>query len=443
MVRKTKQYISCPACSHKDASPSKRKMPPHPSLLLLIAVVAFLVFPVVSHGITGNEEKQNLETNINKYRININSLQEGIRLQHEEMEQSLSKERNLLAELENIDMRLQGQREKLNVLHEKMTVQQSLIGVKEKELTGVNAEKHGVQLHLQKRLSAYYRMGRIGLINVAFSAQTLPELLTFHDSFHSLIGYDQKLIETYRQSINEIEKVKAALTLEKIVLQEFITQEEGEKNQINSTRMEKEALLTHIRTQTKLHEKAIKEMEEAAGKLSASLMVMKKKEQMMAQGFLLNRGKLSAPVNGSIITLFNQEKTNVLGISSRSKGLTIKAPDGASVKAIFNGTVLFSGYFRGYGNTIIIDHGYQYYSIVSRVEKLLKNKGDSVSTGDIIALAGDTATLMEEGLYFEIRHETESLDPLQWLNKEKLSIAAKDKKNSSENEVLLIPITTQ
>lgn len=441
MVRKAKRYIFCPACSTEDVCASERKMPSYRSLLLLL-VVAFLAFPVISTGTAGNEEKQNLETGINKYRININRLQEGINLQHEEMEHSLSKERNLLAELENIDMHLQGQREKLNVLHEKMDVQQNLITIKEKELTSVKAEKYVVQLHLQKRLGAYYKMGRIGLINVAFSSKTLPELLTFNDSFQSLIRYDQSLIETYRQSISELEKVKEALTLEKTILQEFITQEEQEKNQINSTKTEKEALLSLIRTQTKLHEKAIKEMEEAANKLSASLMVMKKKEQIIAQGFLLNRGKLSPPVNGTIITLFNQEKTNKLGISSKSKGLTIKAPDGAKVKAIFDGTVLFSGYFRGYGNTIIIDHGYQYYSVVSRVEQLLKNKGERVNTGDIVAIVGDTATLIEEGLYFEIRHETESLDPLQWLSKDKTSFETDEKEITPVREVI-IPLTTQ
>jgi septal ring factor EnvC (AmiA/AmiB activator) len=35
---------------------------------------------------------------------------------------------------------------------------------------------------------------------------------------------------------------------------------------------------------------------------------------------------------------------------------------------------------------------------------------------------GETATLMEEGLYFEIRHDTETLDPLLWLDKNKLSV---------------------
>ena len=110
-----------------------------------------------------------------------------------------------------------------------------------------------------------------------------------------------------------------------------------------------------------------------------------------------------------------------MGVESVSTGITLEAPDGTKVKAIFDGTVHYAGYLRGYGNTIIINHGYQYYSVISRAETLLKEEGDTVMTGEDIAVMGETATLVEEGLYFEIRHDTATLDPLLWLDKNKLS----------------------
>ncbi len=433
MVRKTNYSPFSPIClSPAIFSPGGKIR--YGSFLLLLAIAALLAGPAISTATTDNDQKQQLETGINKYWINIRRLQQGIKLQQEEREQKLSQERDLLAELQNLDNHLQEHHEKLGVLQGRMTAQQDLIAVKEKELARIKSEKRIVQLHLQKRLSAYYRMGRIGIINVAFSAQTLPELLSFHDSFQSLIRYDQNLIETYRHSIDEIERVKEALTMEKTLLQGFITQEEEEKNQIDRTKLEKENLLTLIRTQKKLHDQAIKEMEEATTKLSIHLSKMEKQEQTLDQGFLLNRGKLSPPVSGTVITLFNQEKTNKLGITSKSKGIAIKAPDGTKVKAIFDGTILYSGYLRGYGNTIIVDHGYKYYSILSRMEKLLKNKDDQVKTGDILGLMGDTATLIDEGLSIEIRHESESLDPLQWLDKNKFTLETNEKK---------IPVTVE
>ena len=392
------------------------------SCLLLLAMSALLILPLVSRAATADDQKQQLETGLKKYWINIRRLHQGITLQQDEMDNTLSQERNLLTELENIDIRMQDHHEKLRVLQGRMTAQQDLIAVKEKELAKVNAEKHIVQLHLQKRLSAYYKMGRIGLINVAFSTHSFPELLSFHDSFQTLIRYDQNLMQTYRQSIGELEKTKEALILEKTLLQEFIHQEEEAQQQVDATKQEKENLLARIRTQKKLHELAITEMEKAGKTLSSHINVMEKKEELLDQGFLLNKGKLLPPVSGTLVTLFNQEKTNKMGITGKSKGIAITAPNGTRVKAIFAGTILFSGYLKGYGNTIIVDHGYQYYSIISRVEQLLKNKGDQVKTGEGIAIMGDTATLIDEGLYVEIRHGNTSLDPLQWLDTTKLSM---------------------
>ena len=63
---------------------------------------------------------------------------------------------------------------------------------------------------------------------------------------------------------------------------------------------------------------------------------------------------------------------------------------------------------------------------------MLKNKGDDVKTGDSIALMGDTATLLDEGLYIEIRHESESLDPLQWLDKNKFTLETNEKKTPAK-----------
>lgn len=410
-------------------------------LIIIVAVLLSLSLAKYARASSATEAtKHKLETNIQKYKINIGQLQEGIKLQQNELKKSKGQEKDLLAQLQDIDTRLGEQREKLNVLKEKMAAQQDLIGVKEKELDRVKKQKNTEQQHLLKRLSAYYKMGKIGLINVIFSAHTLPQLLSFHDSFQTLIQYDQHLIDTYRQSIDQLERMKRALALEESLLQEFIGREEKEENRIDAIKQQKENLLTLIRTQEQLHQQAIKEMTTAWSNLNSTVAAMEKKVHILDQGFLLNRGKLPPPVDGTVVTLFGQEKTNRLGITYKSNGIAIKAPDGTEVRAIYDGIVIYSGYVRGYGNTIIVDHGYQYYSIISRVEKLLKKSGDKVKTGDIIAVMGDTATLIDEGLYLEIRHGNTSLDPLQWLDKDKLTIEANETQPSPGAQSIVNPI---
>lgn len=386
----------------------------------------FLFIPTSGFSITDSieGEKKEVKQGIKKYRINIRRLQQGIIQQQEEVEKSLQQERFLLAEIENIDMRLHEQLEKLSVLEERMTNQQDLINFKERELDRAKSERNTVKKHLESRISAYYKMGRIGVINVAFSTKTLPELLQFHDSFQSLMRYDKNVIDTYRHTIVELERAKTSLTLEQTLLTDFVNQAKEEKDKTRFIRQEKETLLTQIKTKTSLQKQAIAEMEKAARELSSSLVVLESKEEFLEQGFLLNKGNLHAPAAGRVITKFSQVTSNRMGISKKSLGISIAVTDGAKIRAIYDGTVIFAGYHRGYGNTVIIHHGYKYFTIISRIEKIAVEKSEPVKTGDLIGLAGDTATLIEDGIYFEIRKEKKSLDPLIWVDQKNLIITS-------------------
>ena len=383
-------------------------------LLCILTLLSTLSGAVAREA--GRKSKEGIET----YRINIQRLQQGIATQQEQYLEATNQEKSLLQELEELDRRLAEQVDRLKTLEDRLSSQQALITVKEAELSAVRAEKDKVQLHLVKRISAYYRMGNIGLLNVIFSARTLPELLRFQDAFQTLIEYDQNVVASYRKSIAELERVTRSLVLEKSVLSNFIAQSATEKDNIDATKEKKEQLLQHIRTQSKLHRQAITEMEHAATDLTASLLALKKKKEAGEQGFRQRKGALPPPVPGTVITAFDQTTTNALGITKKSEGIAIEAPIGTPVKAVFPGTVIHAGYLRGYGNTIIVHHGFQYYSISSRVEKILVAKGDEVDAGTVVGELGETATLIDRGLYFEIRHRSDSLDPMLWLNTRQL-----------------------
>ena len=85
-------------------------------------------------------------------------------------------------------------------------------------------------------------------------------------------------------------------------------------------------------------------------------------------------------------------------------------------KAIANGEVVFSDWMRGFGNLLIVDHGGKYLSIYGNNEAVLKQSGDTVRGGDVIASVGNSGGNPESGLYFEIRYQGQPLDPLKWVN---------------------------
>ncbi len=391
------------------------------SLRALLFLVAALVV-TFSTPLFGQDKKttDTPDTNLTEFRGAINRLQQGILQQENKITEAQTTERNIFTELEILDKKVVAQQEKLATLEKKRHEQQMMIDSKQSELDTIRLDKQRVEEHLKKRITAYYTMGDIGLLNVTFSTRTLSELLTFHDAFDVLIKYDQDVIKAYRATIEDLVRVTTALGLEKAVLADFFEQAAQEQEALQKTKADKKTLLSHVRTEEKLHKQAVVEMQEASENLAQSIVAVKNKNVVREQRFLIDKGRLPPPVVGRIITLFQQEKTNKLGISRQSAGIEIQAPNGTKIVSVSDGEVIFSGYLRGYGNTVILHHGFQYYTVTSRIEKILVEKGQEVRTKETIGIMGDTATLFDEGLYFEIRHGRDSLDPVLWLKPDNL-----------------------
>jgi len=123
------------------------------------------------------------------------------------------------------------------------------------------------------------------------------------------------------------------------------------------------------------------------------------------------RGHLRLPVRGDLISKYGSRNGNV----PSSKGLFIRTAEGAEVRAVADGQVVFADWLRGFGNLIIIDHGSQYMTIYGNNEAVLKHAGDRVKAGDVIAKAGNSGGSQQSGLYFEMRHDGRAFDPLDWV----------------------------
>ncbi len=127
--------------------------------------------------------------------------------------------------------------------------------------------------------------------------------------------------------------------------------------------------------------------------------------------FAALRGQLRTPVTGQIAARFGSKR----GDGPSWKGVFIRAAEGADIKAIAAGRIVFSEWLRGFGNLIIVDHGGQYMSIYGNNQTLLKRAGAVVKSGDSIASAGNSGGNEESGLYFELRHQGRAFDPAGWV----------------------------
>lgn len=124
-------------------------------------------------------------------------------------------------------------------------------------------------------------------------------------------------------------------------------------------------------------------------------------------------GGLGWPLSGALLAGYG----GTLPDGNKSTGVLIGAPAGTPVRAVADGTVVFSEWMTGYGMILIIDHGNGYMSLYAHNDALLKNPGDRVKRGDPVASVGKSGGQDRPNLYFELRRDGQPVDPKTWLQK--------------------------
>ena len=126
--------------------------------------------------------------------------------------------------------------------------------------------------------------------------------------------------------------------------------------------------------------------------------------------FARQKGNLRLPVRGAVAGRFGAPREG----GGTWRGLFIKAGNGSEVKAVAGGRVVFADWMRGFGNLLIVDHGDAYLTIYGNNDSLLKQVGQAVKGGETVATVGNSGGNPDSGLYFELRHQGQPIDPMKW-----------------------------
>lgn len=92
-------------------------------------------------------------------------------------------------------------------------------------------------------------------------------------------------------------------------------------------------------------------------------------------------------------------------------GMDFSAPVGTDVYATGNGKIIFVGWRQGYGNTVVVDHGFDYTTVYAHLSKAKVRVGEKVTRGHVIALVGNTGKSTGPHLHYEVRLKDQPVDP--------------------------------
>ena len=153
----------------------------------------------------------------------------------------------------------------------------------------------------------------------------------------------------------------------------------------------------------------LEEQERALSKLIKALQMAR------SSGFPALKGRLPLPTEGIVEVGFGKVVNPKFNTVTVQKGWDIRADEGSPVRAIAKGQVVYTGWLRGYGNVLIVDHGGDFHSLVAHLASFSRAASESVEPGDMVGTVGDSGSLKGVYLYFEIRQDGEAVDPAQWI----------------------------
>jgi murein hydrolase activator len=158
-------------------------------------------------------------------------------------------------------------------------------------------------------------------------------------------------------------------------------------------------------------EKIVARLEQESKKAAAIPPAQRPRDAISSVPFASLKGRLSAPYKGDITVPFGTSVDPTTHLKSFSPGVTLKGKAGARVLAVADGTVVYSGNLRGYGNFVIVNHDNQYYSTYAGLAGTAVREGDFVSPGTVIGNSDESGLVK-----FELRKGRTPVDPLEWIN---------------------------
>ncbi|MBM3296837.1 MAG: hypothetical protein FJY83_04485, partial [Candidatus Aminicenantes bacterium] len=269
-------------------------------------------------------------------------------------------------------------------------------------------------------LVTLYKHGRLSYLQLFFRTEDIGALVSENKNLSVLAGYQEDILRRYKTSLAELTAAEKDLKAQSASLERLTAEARAKRRELEEQETRHKRLIGQIQKNKADYEQTLRELEDRARQLRQLMERLLRQEVVLPTPFIPlyeRKGRLPWPVEGRIVSRFGLERHPQFRTATRNNGIDI-APGGenAVVKAVHGGRVVYAGYFQGYGNLLILDHGLNYYSLYGHCSEFLTATGDLVESEQPIGVAGDVGSLLGVTLYLEIRHKTTPQDPLKWLS---------------------------
>ncbi len=293
----------------------------------------------------------------------------------------------------------------------------------EKNISEVSEDIRKLKKKLIVRIRNLHRVNTPTIFQTIFGSQDIIEMDRNARILYKISKADVEQLRTFRGLKNLLDQQQ--LNLEKKLAEFEKTQKNLDKQEsaIKTTYLAQTTLLRRLDNQDKILADKLRALKKKAGKLAQG--DNEQIEQLFEAGLYEKRGSLEMPVNGIVSHKFGLIPVLQDKIRIYNKGWFISTAPSRDVSNVYKGKVIYSGFMDDYNRVVIVDHGDHFYSVYANLQNVTVNVGDELDTQQGLGRVTQSR-LFGHGLYFEIRHFSQSEDPAEWFKDKGINLSSKE-----------------
>ena len=377
----------------------------------------YSIFLLLSLFFCSNTVSASKNEDMEQYQSKLEKLQKSIAKIQQHLKGSKKQRSDVLTELKKLESEISKNAIVLNDLAKDAQVIRKQKTKLERDLELLNKQQRRQQTALSEQMRSAYSMGHQQNLKMLLNQQNPAQAGRAQEYFNYLNRARTQQIETFTETIKRKKQTESELKQTLITQNTLLQTQKEKKRKRQKQRSQRKNLLNELSNKIKNQENTLSSLENSRGRIEN---LLKSLGELLAdiptnpsenRPFVAQKGKLPWPAKGSFLSKFGQSKNQG---DLKWNGVLIKADFGSPIQVVSHGRVAFSDWLQGFGFITIIDHGDGYMSLYGNSESLLKQTGDWVSAGDIIATAGDSGGQPQSGVYFEIRSRGKPVNPAKW-----------------------------
>lgn len=307
----------------------------------------------------------------------------------------------------------------LKMLNSSIENTELFVGVLEEDLESLKSEYKEMAYH------AFKTRSKFDYLIYIFASKSLQEAwnrVRYVKYYNEVRENQIDLIrETQKSLQGKVVKLKTEIDTKK----KLISGLQLERAKLLRDKRAKNAILSDLRGKEDEYREKIKEDKKIAKELDQAIeeiisREMVKNEELSGLGseeFAKNRANFIWPAVGIVSSSFGrQEHPSVKGVYLNNNGIDIRTEQNEKARTVFAGTVVHVVFIPGANSAIIIRHG-EYYTVYKNLIDVVVKPGDIVEEGAELGTVYYDENKGAAELHFEVRHQTEKLNPLLWLKK--------------------------